>query len=134
MRFEPYESEYAAVPTMTSRERLDYFLLRAFETEEVWGLKAGHQWWSHELHGDHCIPLWAYRRYAVEAALDEWCDGRPDSISMEYFLYQVLPSLAAGVVLEIMPSSGHEGCLISPQRLLSIFEGMLEAGEYRIEG
>mgnify|MGYP002398737406 CR=1 FL=1 len=134
MRFEPYEAEYAAVPAMTDTERLDYFLLRVFETEEIWGLKTGTQWWSHRVADDECLPLWPYRRYALEAALDEWYDGRPDSISMEYFLYQTLPSLDDGIVLEIMPSAGRPGCRIRPAQLLSILEGMLEAGEYRLEG
>jgi hypothetical protein len=135
MRFEPYEAEYAAVPAMSDGERLDYFLLRAFETEEVWSARLGRDWFVHEASGQKVQPIWPYRRYAMEAALDVWEDCRPDSISLEYFLYTELNRLMAlDIFLDIMPRGDQPGCLISPQRLFSIFEGMYDAGEYRLEG
>jgi hypothetical protein len=36
--------------------------------------------------------------------------------------------------IEIMPRLSGQGCLMSPHRLLSIIEGMLDAGEYRLDG
>jgi len=135
MRYEPYDTEYAAVPTLTDGERRDYDLLSAFETEESWSLRAGKAWFVHELNGQRVQPLWPYRRYARESALDVWEDCRPDSVALEYLLDTILPELAANdVMLDIMPRGAEAGCLITPHRLMSIFEGMLDAGEYRLEG
>lgn len=136
MRFEPYEAEYKAIPGMSNGERLDYFLLRVFEAEDVWSLKIGPAWFDELNEGKRCQPLWPYKRYASEAALDTWMDCRPDSISLEYFLYNDLQRLIEqDILLNLMPRGAQQpGCLISPQRLFSIFEGMYDAGEYRLEG
>lgn len=135
MRFEPYEAEYAAVPTLSDGERLDYFLLRAFETDEIWTLREGSRWFTHEVNGQKVQPLWPYRRYAMESALDVWEDCRPDTQSLEFFLYNDMNRLMEeDIFLDIMPRGDQPGCLISPQRLFSILEGMFDAGEYRLEG
>ena len=49
MRFQAYPSEIAALPSLSDGERLDYFLMRVFETEEFWGLKQGAVWFSRAL-------------------------------------------------------------------------------------
>ncbi|MGB1091658.1 MAG: DUF2750 domain-containing protein [Oceanobacter sp.] len=136
MRFEPYEAEYAAVPNMSDVERLDYFLLRAFEIEEVWSLKQGPNWYTEEVEGEKVMLIWPYKRYASEGALDIWMDCRPDSISLEYFLYTEMNRLIEqNVWFNVMPpGEGQTGCLITPQQLFKIFEGMYDAGEYRLEG
>merc|ERR1711879_571821 len=126
---------YTAVFELRGSELLDYFLLRAFETEEVWALREGKPWMVREVDGECVMALWPYKRYAREAALDVWHSGRPDAVSLEYFMENVLPLLAAeNTLLDVMPRNGTVGFLISPQRLLSIFEGMMDAGEYRLEG
>lgn len=143
MRFTAYPSEISALPHMSDGERMDYFLLRAFETEEIWALREGRRWFDRPL-SDHVngfaagvpvMPLWCYRHYSQEAALDIWMDCRPDSMALEYFLEQEIPQFAArDIVFDIMPRAGNPGCLITPQRLASVFEGLLDAGEYRLDG
>ena len=135
MRFSPYEEEYAAIPELRGAELLDYFLLRAFETEEVWSLREGGEWMVRQVDGQSVVSLWPYKRYATEAALDIWQNGRPDAVSLEYFLDAEIPVFVSGEVLfDVMPREGNAGFLISPQRLASIFEGMMDAGEYRLDG
>lgn len=143
MRFQAYPSEMAALPTLSNGERLDYFLLRAFETDEIWALKQAGQWFARPL-AEHCdgfaagtliMPLWCYRHYCQDAALDIWTDCRPDAVALEYCLETEIPRLTeAGIVFDIMPRSAQPGCLITPQQLLSIFNGLMDAGEYRLEG
>ena len=135
MRYEPYEDEYAAVPTMTDGELMEYFLYRIFETEEVWGLKDGTQWMTHEIDGQITQPLWPYKRYAEEAAVGEWQNFKPAADSLEFFVYQTLKKRAMqDVMLEIMPRKSGIGCLVSCQRLFSILEGMMDAGTYTMDG
>lgn len=135
MRYEPYAEEYAAVPDMTDGQLLDYFLYRLFETEELWGIREGPQWFTREIDGHITQPIWPYKRYAEEATVDEWDYLMPVACSLEFFLYQALDKLVAqDVMLEIMPRKMAAGCLISPQRLFSILEGMIDSGEYTLDG
>ena len=134
MRFEPYKDEYAAVPNMTDTELMEYLLYRIFETEEVWGLKEGAQWITREIEGQIIQPIWAYKRYADEAAVGEWENLCPSAVSLEYFIEQVLHQLTMqDVTIEIMPRKSEPGCLISPQRLFDIMEGMMDSGEYTLD-
>lgn len=134
MRFSPSESEYAAIPGMSDQHLLEYFLLRVFETEEVWGLLNNGSWQMNEVEGQETVPLWPYQRFARDMALEVWQSSSPSSVSLEYFLEQILGSLTLlDVMLEIMPLQDSPGCLISPRQLQSIFEGMIDAGEYRLD-
>ena len=69
MRYEPYEDEYAAVPTMSDEELLEYFLYRINETDEVWGLQDGVEWITRVIDGRETLPVWPYKRYAEVAAV-----------------------------------------------------------------
>lgn len=135
MRYELYQDEYAAVPTMTDAQLMEYFLLRVFETEEVWGLKEGELWLTRKIDGQITQPVWPYKRYAADAAVDAWKNLSPAADSLEFFLYQRLGRLATqGVMMEIMPRNPGHGCLVDPQHLFSILEGMIDSGTYSMDG
>ncbi len=135
MRYSPYEGEAQAVLSMTDGELLDYFLYRVFETEEVWGLQMRSEWFVHATEHGKLMPLWPYRKYAAEAALDVWQDCTPHASSLEFFLDDILTRMmAADVMLDLMPRGAGAGCLITPHRLKEILVGMQDAGEYRLEG
>lgn len=134
MRYEPYEDEYAAVPTMTDDDLLEYFLYRIAETDEVWGLKDGPQWITREIGGRETQPVWPFKRYAADAAVGDWQGFTPVPESVEFFVYQLLNKLAArGVTIEIMPRESGAGCLISPKRLFSLLDDMRDSGEYTVD-
>lgn len=134
MRYSPYEEEYAAVPTMGAGELLDYFLLRVFETEEVWGLENAGNWLTTEMDGQAVVPLWPYKRYADEAAV-LWPNHTSSTESLEHFLYDTLEKfIAQQVMICILPTATTAGCHISPAKLQSILVGMMDAGEYVLEG
>ena len=143
MQFEPLASEYDFLASASDNQLLEYFLMRIFETEEVWGLKQRNNWFYRPLDkekeslpsGQNIMPLWPYKMLAREAALDIWIDTRPEATSLEYFMEENIPELiAADIFLDVMPKGEQPGCMISPQRLASIIEGMIDAGEYRLEG
>ena len=133
MRYEPHKDEYAAVPTMTNEELLEYFLYRIFETDEVWTLRDGPQSVTRELDHHETLPVWPYLRYAEDAAVGEWSDLKAVADSVEYFTYQTLDKAARqGVSIEIMPRETAPGCLISAQRLFSILENMMESRDFTV--
>lgn len=134
MRYEPYQDEYAAVPTMTDEELLEYFLYRIMETDEVWGLQDGPHWITRNIGDQQTLPVWPFKRFADEAAVGDWQKLKPSADSMEFFIYRTLNKQAAqGGLIEIMPRTAGAGCLITPQRLLTILEGTMHLGEYTLE-
>jgi hypothetical protein len=136
MRYSPYDSEYSAVPSMNDGQLLDYFLFRIVETEEVWGLEDGKGFFIYTVDGHDILPLWPYELYAREAAIARWTEITPASMSLEYFIRELAENLIArDVMVEILPrTDGASGCLVTPHRLLDILEGILDAGEYTLDG
>lgn len=135
MRYSPYESEIRDVASMGEAELFEYFLLRAFEAEEVWTLLEGDQWQLITTEEGVRLPIWPYEYFAKEAAEDRWPDTSTCAESLEFFLYESLQELAdKDIMLEIMHRPDQGGCLVSPQRLSSILLGMMDAGEYVLEG
>ncbi|MDD2759198.1 MAG: DUF2750 domain-containing protein [Methylomonas sp.] len=134
MRYEPYDDEYAAVPTMNDEELLEYFLFSILETDEIWGLKDGPSWITRSIAGQEVLPVWPFKRFAAEAATGDWQGLKPGADSLEYFIYNTLSTRAKqGVMIEIMPRISGTGCLINPQRLVTILENTMHAGEYTLD-
>ena len=134
MRYEPYEDEYKAVPTMTDDELFEYFLFSILETDEVWGLKAGASWMTRQVGEQETLPIWPFKRFALEAMAENSQDLTPSADSMEYFIYNTLSSYARqGVMIEIMPRSSGVGCLVHPQRFVTIVENTMHSAEYTLD-
>lgn len=135
MRYVPYDHEYRAATFMTEGELMEYFLTRVFETEEVWALEDKADWVVREQQGQSRMPVWPYRKFAVEVAIKDWSHCLPQAESLEVFLQDTLDMLIEDdVMMEIMPTTDRQGCIVSPQRLKSILEGMMDAGEYTLDG
>lgn len=135
MRFSPYESEFHAIATMVDTQLLEYFMTRVFETDEVWYLVARSLPKQRLLDDRPCLMVWPYKKLATDAALDYWQDSSPASCSLEYFFAKLLEPLSTTQALvEVMPRGEAPGCLIAPNRLQAILQGMLDAGEYRLDG
>ena len=135
MRHTPYESEYNAIQSMGHSDLLEYFLTRVFETDEVWFLKNATGWLTYDADNHTAFPVWPYRRLASDAALEKWESHAPSSVSLDHFLYVMMQELIANnVMIEVMPRIDQSGCLTPAQRLMGILEGMIDAGEYRLDG
>ena len=135
MRYSPYDHEYEAVDSMKETELLEYFLTRVFETEEVWGLDDGSEWIIHDVNGQSCMPVWNYKKFASESANAEWSHCKPEAESLEAFLHTTIEMLIdEKAMLAVMPIKSSTGCLISPAKLKSILDGMIDAGEYTLDG
>lgn len=135
MRYVPYDHEYQAAGAMSEAELMEYFLTRVFETEEVWGLDVNADWVRREWQGETCMPVWPYRKFAADVAINDWSQYKPHAESLEIFLHGTLELLIEeGVMVEIMPTPERAGCLVSPQRMKSILDGMIDAGEYTLDG
>lgn len=135
MRYAPYPSEARAVPNMGDGELMEYFLMRAFETEEVWALRNTDGWLLQRRAEQLCLPVWPYRQFADETVVQWRTESQPTAQSLEFFINDTLLWLIDDDIgVDIMPRQDGCGCLMSPHRLLSIIEGMLDAGEYCLDG
>lgn len=144
MRYAPYEYEYQNMNDFSRNEVLDYFLTRTFEAEEIWTLRSSNnRCFTQSLddresdpscHANLMVPVWPYKRLAQDFnnGLNTRC--QIDAESLEDFLDRSLQYfIDKHYTLNIMPRHNKPVCLIEAEKLLSILEGMIDAGEYRMD-
>jgi hypothetical protein len=135
MHHAPTTAETKLLEGATSAELLDYFLTRAMECEEVWGLSNASGWVMKEDGDMDILPVWSYDVMAQESAQGEWSDYTPDATSLEHFIYGILSQLQEQEIqVEILPSPQSKGLLIEAKALFEIFERKLDTVEYFLEG
>ncbi|GAB1257741.1 hypothetical protein NBRC116494_22430 [Aurantivibrio plasticivorans] len=139
MRYSPYENEYKTAAMMSEAAKLEYFLTRVFEAEEIWGLDDGCEWVTIDHGDDNIMPIWPYEKFAQDFSDAHNAEKANTQLgitaeSLEDFLYNTLSELIdCDITLSIMPDAQSPGCLISPHRLYEILEGMIDAGEYKLD-
>jgi hypothetical protein len=133
MRYAPSQQELEEIGTMPAMQRLQYFLTRVIEAEEVWGL-ADRQGWVMREDGDKTIlSIWPYRQCADACIVDP--DLQSHATSLDHFVERILHTLIAeDIHLEVLPSIGASGALLSAVELQSMFQSLMESGEYFLEG
>ncbi|WP_455211094.1 DUF2750 domain-containing protein [Kaarinaea lacus] len=135
MKYRPDAKELSEIESYSRNERLHYFLTRAVESEEVWGLSNQSGWVIREHDNQTILPVWPYQIFAAKCATNEWQDYTAGAVSLEHFVYKLLPvMIAQEIKVEILPSTNQPGNLLDARELSSLFEGMLESGEYYMEG
>jgi len=135
MRFAPSASEYRAIGTMAGQELMEYFITRVAEVEEVWGLGDETGWVMRELGEQTSLPVWPYQQLAHRCAVDDWQGQSCKSVSLEHFISHILKLLIEqDIQIEIMPGESRQGYIMEPQHLYKMFEGVIESGEYFLEG
>ena len=135
MHFAPTAQEHDALLTMSGPALMEYFVVRAAEVEEVWGLGDASGWVMRELADQTTLPVWPYQQLDNNCAVDDWQGQECKSVSLEHFISRILKLLIENdIQVEIMPSESAQGFIMSPQQLLTLFEGILESGDYFLEG
>jgi len=131
VRYEPTPSELRYFDTMSGEERLDYFITRTMECEEVWRLCDVDGWVTREQEGVATMPLWPYRGLAEQCAET---GEAADAVSLEYFVYHELAELQAEGVRVVPFPGGESAMTLDAAVLLRIFDGKMEQEQYFIEG
>ena len=135
MHHAPTATEFKILETASNEERLDYFLTRAMECEDVWGLSNASGWIIKEEDDCNLLPVWSYSVLAESCAQGECSNHTPDSVSLEHFVYDVLKQLdQQDIWVEILPSPQRPGFIIEASALFEIFERKLDTAEYFLEG
>lgn len=135
MHHAPTPGETKFLAEVSSEEKLDYFLTRAMECEEVWGLHNASGWIMRD-HGETTfLPLWNYAVMAEGCAIADLSDYTADSISLEHFVYGILPQLQdMDVGVELLATPERQGILLKADALFEILERKLDAETYFPEG
>jgi len=131
MHHQPTETELAALPSLPTNERLYYFLTRAIECEEVWGLTDQVGWVMREAEGNTILPVWSYESLAK--AYNDDADLHPESTSLERFI-EILRHPPEPIYLDILAMPGCPGVLIPADEVLGMFESLIDSGTYFLEG
>ena len=117
------------------QEQLDYFLSRAMECEEIWGLSNASGWVMRESGETTCLPVWNYAVMADACAIGELSDYAANSTSLEHFVFDILPQLREMEVdVELLAIPERQGILLTAKALFEIFERKLDAAAYFPEG
>ena len=120
---------------MGANERLHYFLTRAIEAEEIWSLGNANGWELQQRDGRELVPIWPYLELARINKIQKISTASPQATSLDHFFQNILPSMIEQKIdLEVVCMPGTAGRLITATDLYAILEGMLEAGEYYLEG
>lgn len=135
MRFAPTAGEFKAMAGMTGQALMEYFVTRTAEAEEVWGLGDETGWLLRETNTQTTLPVWPYQQLAGDCAVDDWQGQSCKSVSLEHFISHVLQVLIEqDIQVEIMPVESRRGYIMTPQQLSTLFENIIESGEYFLEG
>jgi len=133
MQHAPTELELKYIHDMTNAQRLEYFLTRTMESEEIWGLTDNDGWLLQEKDGRTVLQIWPYR-YFVDEYIES--DGqRPGSVSLEHFFDNILQSLIdQDIDIELWPGKERNGELLGADVLQEMFTSLFDSGEYQLEG
>jgi hypothetical protein len=121
------------IDTMTGPERVQYFLTRTLESEEIWGLADTQGWVLHEEEGKSILPLWPYRQFANECI--DAVSLEAQSTSLDHFVESILHKLVVQEIqVELWPTPRQRGVLLDATELQATFHSLMESGEYFLEG
>ena len=135
MRYKASESEISSLATMAHAERLNYFLTRTMEAEEIWSLGNADGWELQERDGRTLVPLWPYRELADMNIPLDTSSASPQATSLDHFFQNVLPVMIKQQIdIEVIGMPETPGRIIAASDLYALMESMLESGEYYIEG
>lgn len=135
MRYVVPLSEIEEVIAYDVEQRMDYFLARCIEGEEIWGLSSPDGWAINERDNQYMLPIWPYEQLATSCAGSEWKDYAADAISLDHFINNTLLLMQEqNIMAELMPVNEKAGKIISAKQLAAILGSMVESGEYYMEG
>lgn len=136
MRYAPTPLEKELIPKLGHAERMEYFLTRAGECEEIWSLGNDQGWLIHEQDGKDCIHLWNYECLANDYLSQANHPGyQAQSVSLERFVDELLPTMIEmDLHLQIFATPTEQGAVIKASALFEIFDRKMDSETYFLEG
>jgi hypothetical protein len=99
------QREFDALIRQPAAVRYEYFIKKAADYEEVWGLYNEGWATAQDDKGNTLLPLFPNKRFAENIAEKEWEGFKPKRIELDYFLEKWLPGMRSdGVKPSIFPT------------------------------
>ncbi|WP_353570455.1 DUF2750 domain-containing protein [Candidatus Albibeggiatoa sp. nov. BB20] len=130
MSLAPNTERQAGFAKFSAQERIEYFLTRTMEGEEVWVHADDEGWLMREENEKTILPIWPYENLA-QANLAGG-ESTVQATSLEHFI-DILNHNQA-IHLDIMPLPEQPIVLISIVEILSMYESLIDSGSYFLEG
>lgn len=111
--------EFEAVSSLSPRERLQHFVKRVADWEEVWSLK-NHEGWvlAGVPNGQEAAPFWPHPDYARACRTEQWADCEPAAIELRAFIDRWIPGLARdGRAVSVFPVANGRGVIVTADAL-----------------
>jgi hypothetical protein len=120
MAYRLSQKEMEAVSRLNAEARLEHFIKRVADWEEVWSLRNSGGWVLSETSSGHeAAPFWPHASYAKDCAQNEWAGCEPQSIELRAFIEKWLPGLTKDKkLLAIFPTPSSIGAIASPELVL----------------
>lgn len=87
------QKQIEAVTALLGLKRYEHFVKVVADWEEVWGLYQDGWALAATDDGKQVFPLWPAKEYAELCTDKEWAGYKPESFSLEDFMYVLLPKL-----------------------------------------
>jgi hypothetical protein len=118
--------EMESVVRLPGKERYSYFVKRAADQNQVWGL--WNDGWAMGVtdEGTPTIPIWPAKEYADLCNEGDWNGFQPKAIPLRQFMQEMLPDLAGdGVRVSIFDTPSGDSVSVSDEDLISGLEAEL---------
>jgi hypothetical protein len=117
--YEVNPKECANVIALSSERRLQYFVSKVSDWEELWSIKDTEGWsLTATDDGTETVPVWPAREYAALMCIGNWAHGEPAVISLDDWLDKWLPGMGTdGRLVAIFPVPDSSCLVVSPQEL-----------------
>ena len=100
-------------------DRYRYFIRQIIEKKQVWGLFKDGWAIGATSQGQHFLPVWAAKHYALSCQSQSWATHEAMSLSLADFIFELLPFAdKEEVKLSIMMTPDGQSVFIEPQKVL----------------
>jgi len=118
--------EMDSVVKLPGQKRYSYFVKRAADQKQVWGL--WNNGWAMGItdEGTATIPIWPAKEYADLCKEGDWSGFQPKSIPLREFMHEMVPGLARdGVRVSIFDTPSGDSVFVSDEDLINGLEAEL---------
>lgn len=110
--------EILAVSALTAERRVEHFIKRTVDHQEVWGIRKGDWALSANSSGVTVFQVWPFDDYAQLCCVGEWADCVPASMELDFFIDTFVPNLCEqGIAVGVFYTPTDNGILMPPNEL-----------------
>lgn len=124
--------ETLARPLFAADDRIEYFIGRVTDWQEVWSVGTESGWALMAVDGGReAVPLWPAQAYASSFCVKDWHDRQPKRIGLDDLLMKWIPGMRADErLVAVFPTpTESKGVVVSPDELERRLRDALRAYE-----